>query len=142
MNWRDMSNEDALAYAHRMRTMIEKAAVSLSDEDALEAVDLFPKWAADILYHVNERIRYNDKLYRCEQEHTSQADWTPDVVPALWTEVAPPGVIPVWVQPTGAQDAYMTDDLVHYPDEEGPVYRSTVDNNVWAPNVYGWELIS
>ena len=142
MNWRDMTSEEALAYAHRMRTMIEKAATSLSDEDALEAVDLFPKWEANITYHLNERIRYNDKLYRCEQEHTSQSDWTPDTVPALWTEVALPGEIPVWVQPTGAQDAYMAGDKVHYPDANGPVYQSTVDNNVWAPNVYGWELVS
>ena len=142
MNWREMTTEEAVAYAHRMRTMIEKAAVSLSDEDALEAVELFPKWAIDITYHVNERVRYEDKLYRCEQEHTSQNDWTPDTVQALWTEVALPGVIPVWVQPTGAQDAYMTGDQVHYPDENGPIYRSTVDNNVWAPDAYGWELVS
>lgn len=27
---------------------------------------------------------------------------------------------------------------VHYPDENGPVYVSTVDNNVWEPGVYGW----
>jgi hypothetical protein len=24
---------------------------------------------------------------------------------------------------------------------EGAVYESTVDNNVWAPNVYGWVLV-
>ena len=141
MNWRDMSTEDALAYAHRMRTMIEKAAVSLSDEDALEAVDLFSKWESGITYHVNERVRYNDLLYRCEQEHTSQDDWAPDAVPALWTQVALPGEIPVWVQPTGAQDAYMTGDQVHYPDADGPVYISTIDGNVWAPGVYGWDLV-
>ena len=140
MNWRDMTIEEAIAYAHRMRTMIEKAATSLSDEDALEAVDLFPKWTENITYHLNERIRYNDNLYRCEQEHTSQADWTPDAVPALWTQVALPGEIPVWVQPTGAQDAYMIGDKVHYPDADGPVYICTRDYNVYAPGVYGWEI--
>ena len=141
MNWRDMTIEEAINYSHRMRTMIEKAAISLSDEDALEAVDLFPKWAENITYHLNERIRYNDNLYRCEQEHTSQADWTPDSVPALWTQVALPGEIPVWVQPTGAQDAYMTGDKVHYPDADGPVYICTIDYNIYAPGVYGWEVV-
>lgn len=38
-------------------------------------------------------------------------------------------------------DVYMTGDKVHYPDAEGPVYVSTVDNNVWAPDVYGWSVI-
>jgi pyridoxine kinase len=49
------------------------------------------------------------------------------------------GTIPVWKQPTGAQDAYMTGDKVRYPDEQGEVWVSTVDNNVWEPGVYGWE---
>lgn len=125
--------------ARRLRPLIEKAAVSLDDSDALEAVELFPAWAADTEYTVDERIRYGEKLYRCVQAHTSQTDWTPDVTPALWTEVAKPGEIPVWKQPTGAQDAYMTGDKVHYPTADDPVYISTVDNNTWAPDVYGWE---
>lgn len=128
--------------AYALREMIEKAAISLADEDALEAVELFPVWQTDTEYERLIRVLYNGKLYRCEQTHTSQADWTPDLTPALWTEVAEPGTIPVWVQPTGAQDAYMTGDKVHYPDADGPVYVSTVDNNVWAPDVYGWELDS
>lgn len=125
--------------ARRLRPMIERAAVSLPDEDALEAVELFPAWAADTAYAADERIRYGGKLYRCVQAHTSQTEWTPDATPALWTEVALPGEIPVWRQPTGAQDAYMTGDKVHYPDADGAVWVSTVDNNVWEPGAYGWE---
>lgn len=127
--------------ARKLRPLIEKAAASLPDEDALEGVELFPAWATGADYAAGERIRYGGKLYRCEQAHTAQADWTPDATPALWTEVAKPGEIPVWKQPTGAQDAYMTGDKVHYPDKAGPVYISTVDNNVWQPGVYGWELV-
>lgn len=125
--------------ARRLRPLVEKAAESLSDEDALEAVELFPAWAAGVEYAVDVRVRYADTLYRCEQAHTSQAGWEPPNVPALWTEVAEPGTIPVWRQPSGAQDAYMIGDLVHYPDENGPVYRCTVDYNVYAPGVFGWE---
>ena len=127
--------------ARALRPYIVKASASLPDEDAVEAVELFPAWAAGVAYAVDQRIRYGDKLYRCVQAHTAQTDWTPDQTPALWTEVAKPGEIPVWKQPTGAQDAYMTGDKVRYPDAEGPVYVSTVDNNVWAPDVYGWSVI-
>ena len=129
--------------ARALRPLIEKAAVSLDDSDALNAVELFPAWVTDTAYTADERIRYGDKLYRCVQAHTSQADWTPDAVPALWTEVALPGEIPVWVQPTGAQDAYNTGDKVHYPTADDPVYQSTIDNNVWSPEAYprGWEVV-
>ena len=129
--------------ARALRPLIEKAAVSLSDEDAIGCVELFPAWAADAAYTVDERIRYGDKLYRCVQAHTSQADWTPPSTPALWAEVANPGEIPVWRQPTGAQDAYNTGDRVHYPDVDGAVYVSLIDNNVWSPDAYpaGWEVV-
>lgn len=133
-----------MRYAERARKLkpyIHKAAVSLNDADALEAVELFPVWKPGTEYKVNERIRYRDKLYRVVQAHTSQEDWTPDVTPALYTEVAEPGTIPVWKQPTGAQDAYMKGDKVHYPEKDDPVYQSTMDYNTYAPNVYGWELV-
>lgn len=130
------------AKARLLRQKIEKAAVSLPDEDALEAVELFPAWQTDTAYTADVRVRYGDKLYRCVQAHTSQADWTPPDTPALWTEVAEPGTIPVWVQPTGAQDAYMTGDKVHYPTADDAVYICTMDYNTYAPGVYGWELDS
>lgn len=127
--------------ARRLRPLIEKAAASLDDEDALNAVELFPAWETDTSYVLDVRVRYEDKLYKCVQAHTSQENWTPDLTPALWTEVAKPGEIPVWKQPTGVQDAYMIGDKVHHPNSEGPVYISTVDNNVWEPGVYGWDLV-
>lgn len=129
-------------HAYKLRDLIHKASISLSDEDALEAVELFPAWAEGTVYAADQRVRYSGKLYRCVQGHTSQSDWTPDKTPALWTEVAKPGEIPVWRQPTGAQDAYNKGDRVHYPDADGPIYESIVNANVWAPGIYGWELIN
>ena len=128
-------------HAYKLREMLHKASASLTDEDALEAVELFPVWGAGVAYAADVRVRYEDKLYRCVQAHTSQNGWEPPAVPALWTEVAKPGEIPVWRQPTGAQDAYMAGDKVHYPTADDAVYVSTVDNNVWEPGVYGWEVV-
>ena len=127
------------AKARALRAMIEKAAISLDDSDALDAVELFPVWVVNADYFVKDRVRFNSKLYRCEQSHISQQDWTPDITPALWTEVAKPGEIPVWKQPTGAQDAYMTGDKVHYPTKDDPVYVCTMDFNTYPPDVYGWQ---
>ena len=100
--------------ARELRPFIEKAAVSLTDEDAIQAVELYPAWEVGVAYAVDERIRYGEKLYRVVQAHTSQADWTPDKVPALFTEVSVEE-IPVWKRPTGAQDAYSKGDKVYYP---------------------------
>ena len=127
-------------HAHKLRQMIVKASTSLTDEDALTAIELYDFWKTDSDYVRGDRRRDRDdgKLYRCEQDHRSQAGWEPHNVPALWTQIAEPGTIPVWKQPTGAQDAYMTGDKVHYPDEEGAIWESTVDSNVWQPGVYGW----
>lgn len=131
------------AKAYKLRQRIVEASVSLPDEDAIEAVELFENWKPGQDYIVGKRIRYIDKLYKVNQAHTSQSDWTPDITPALYTEVAKPGEIPVWRQPTGAQDAYNTGDKVHYPTASDPVYESTVDNNVWSPADYpqGWQLV-
>ena len=127
-----------------LRARIEKAAGFLGDGDALEAVELFPAWKPGTAYSLDERVRCGEKLYRCVQAHTSQADWTPNKTPALWTEVAGPGEIPVWKQPTGAQDAYHKGDRVRYPDEAGAVYESLTDGNVWPPDAYseGWRKTS
>lgn len=73
--------------ARALRPYIEKAAVSLTDADALESVELFPAWAAGVAYTVDERIQYGGTLYRVVQAHTSQADWTPDKTPALFTVI-------------------------------------------------------
>ena len=128
------------ARARQLRAIIEKASASLSDTDALAAVTLFPAWKAGIAVTIDERYEYEAKLYKCVQAHTTQDGWEPDKTSALWTEVAKPGEIPVWRQPTGAQDAYHTGDKVHFPTAEDAVYVSTVDNNVWSPDTYGWEV--
>ena len=119
-------------HAIKLRQMIVKASTSLTDEDALQAIELYPNWQTGTAYAVDERIRYNSTLYRCVQSHTSQDDWTPDKTPALWTVVSLEE-FPEWVQPTGAQDAYQRGDKVSH---NGKHWISTADNNVWEPPIY------
>ena len=125
--------------ARRLREIIEQAVTSLTDEVALDAIELYPAWEPDQDYLINERIKYENKLYRVVQAHTSQNGWEPPTTKALFTEVVPPGEIPVWVQPTGVQDAYMSGDKVWYPDRGDQIFVSTIDYNTWQPGVYGWE---
>ena len=127
---------DWIAKARRLRPLIEKAAVSLEDKDALEAVELFPAWKSGTQYKAGDRVRYDGALYECVQGHVSQDDWTPDVTPALWKAVADPAVEwPEWVQPAGAHDAYKAGDKVSHNEKH---WVSDVDNNVWEPGVAMW----
>lgn len=120
--------------ARVLRKLIEQTAITLSDEEALEGVELFPMWKAETAYALNDRVQYNDVLYKCVQAHSSQSDWTPDVTPALWTEVSIEEW-PEWKQPTGAQDAYAVGDKVSHNDKH---WISDAEANVWEPGVYGW----
>lgn len=122
--------------ARRLRPLIVKASASLSDTDALEAVELFPHWATDTAYAVGARVSYEGTLYKCLTAHTSQTTWTPDVSPSLWVRVDDPSIEwPEWVQPVGSTDAYAQGAKVSHNDKH---WISNVDGNVWEPGVYGW----
>lgn len=122
--------------------LIDEIADILTDEQAAGIPSAFRAWTVGTSYEVGQRVSYENKVYKCLQAHTSQADWTPDVAASLWANVAPPDVIPVWVQPDST-NPYMQGDKVHYPDADGPVYESLIDNNVYSPADYpaGWQLV-
>ena len=131
-----------LDLARKLRPYIEKAAMSLSDEDALEAVNLFPNWSGEaVQYKVDDRVNYEGILYKCLQAHTSQNAWTPLAAPSIWAKVLIPdaNVIPEWEQPDST-NAYMIGDKVMF---EGIVYESVINNNIWSPAAYpaGWAVV-
>ena len=121
--------------AKRLRKLIEQMAAHLANEEALEAVELFPAWEPGRACVAGERLRYHGNLYRVLQDHTAQADWTPDAAHSLFVRVSEPGTIPEWVQPLGAEDAYSTGDRVRHTEK---IWTSDIDANVWEPGVYGW----
>lgn len=73
--------------AAKLRPVIEAAATSLPDSEAATAVELFPAWAYPVSYAVGNRVSDGGKLYKCQQAHTSQADWNPAATPALWVVI-------------------------------------------------------
>ena len=77
------------AEAQVLRLAIEAAVVSLSDEAAAQAPSLSQPWAVGEAVETGDRRYYapTDRLYKAIQGHTTQADWTPDITPALWVVV-------------------------------------------------------
>jgi hypothetical protein len=130
-----IAESKATAAAARLAIKQTVLAGDLAEEDLGQIVDLWPAWAAGVSYAVDEIVRHEGSLYKVVQAHTSQSDWAPPDVPALFAKIIPPGLIAEWVQPTGAQDTYSLGDLVTHV---GKTWESTVDNNSWEPGVYGW----
>lgn len=128
------------AKAYALRRMIEKASISLTDTDALEAVELFPRWNETATYNIGDRVSYDSTLYKCLTAHTAQSTWTPPDSPSLWVRIDDPSIEwPDWVQPTGATDAYAKGAKVTHV---GKHWISDVDGNVWEPGVYGWTEVT
>lgn len=78
---------DILEQAQEIRTSIDSVTGTMADADAAKNPMLFLPWEADTAYAVGDRRRYDSKVYKCLQAHTSQADWAPPVVPALWVVI-------------------------------------------------------
>jgi len=121
-------------------TMLKYVRIDKVSAEELEQMkSMFKVYEVDAYYTVGEVVNYEGELYKVIQAHTSQFDWTPNTTAALYTKVVPPGVIPQWVQPTGAHDAYKKGDKVIF---ESKTYESLIDANVWSPIGYpqGWKL--
>lgn len=132
-----------------LKKQIIVQAQAYDDSTSLDNKDLFPLWEVDKNYQIGDKVQDFDAnnmlvLYKCVQAHISQLTWRPKDTPALFTKVAYPNQILDFVQPTGAQDAYMIGDQVYFPAGSSTIYESTIDNNIWSPSDYpaGWTQIN
>lgn len=121
---------DGVTMLQQGLVLLMQQAENLEDEQAINVPALFPTWESLIgqQVEVGKRLFYNSKLWKVIQAHTVQADWTPDVVPALYTEV-------VYTQP-GEPELGTLDNPIPYGGnmeleegkyyiQDGVVYRCT-----------------
>ena len=130
---------------HRALQMLAQT-LQLTDEKAMEIADLYEEYAIGKAYPIGYIFKYGvntdgeTQLYSVLQEHTSQEEWKPNETPSLYKAVGfTDDGVSIWTQPLGATDAYMVGDVVEH---NGTIWESTIDNNVWEPGVYGWEIKS
>ena len=129
---------DLVEQAQAIRAGMQALARTAPDAVLLaQPMVMYDEWSAESVEYVSGDIRqYNGLLYRCVQAHTSQATWTPEDAPSLWTRIADPAQEwPEWIQPTGAHNAYAKGAKVSHA---GKHWISDVGANVWEPGVYGW----
>lgn len=117
-------------YDEILRTLIssnsEKIVSTFTDENAVKVIDLYPVWTVGISVAKDSRYQYNGKLYKCVQAHTTQADWTPNVTPALWTviDVAHAGTIDDPIPASAGMEYikglyYIEDGVIYLMNREG-----------------------
>lgn len=85
-------NEDyAKVKAMQILTSDTKANIntmSLSNKEALDVMKFYPVWSdKSISVKKGEKYQHNGKLYEADQDHTTQANWSPDNMSSLWHEV-------------------------------------------------------
>lgn len=65
-------------------------AIAKNSPKIYDAFLLFDAWKPDTAYTANQKIRYGNQLYYAITDHTSQADWTPDITASLYTAIPNP----------------------------------------------------
>jgi hypothetical protein len=129
--------DESLIAAARLVVLPLLAADELKDDAAEQYAGLFPDWQPGVAVLAGEVYRWDGTLVEVVQAHTTQADWSPDVVPALFKIHRTAAVAP-WVQPLGGADAYRLGARVTH---NGQTWTNTgSDANVWEPGIFGWSL--
>lgn len=112
-----MTREEARA----MISAIVKMRENATDEQALQAIAVYPFWKTNINYDVGTRVQHDSILYKCAQAHTSQDNWTPNATPALWIAIS--------LSAGTVNNPITAVRGMEY--EEGKYYLDTEDNNIY-----------
>lgn len=134
---------DVLEQAKAIRAAMGKVTATLTDEQALEVKELYQLWEVGVDFAVGDVRRYNGKLYRCLQAHTSQADWTPDATPALWVEVVAAGEYREIKDNMLPTEAFALGEIGWYKEKDN-LWKSLIPDNTYTPETYpaGWEQVT
>jgi len=137
----DMMDEDVNFQAVKRLLQIFAKPLLESEEIEPEVLSdlttIYPQYRIGKSYETGEIFVKDSTLYRTLQPHVSQADWLPETTASLYSAYRVPGTIEPWVQPEST-NPYMKGEKVTH---NGKTWESTIDNNVWAPGVYGWKEV-
>lgn len=125
--------------ARQLRKQWQRLLTANDDTTIIDCEDLVDSWQADTDYVVDDIRKFDGQVYRCIQAHTSQPNWIPSNAASLWTvkHTKNKDNSKPFVQPQGAHDAYMKDEVVSFEiDGVMKLCISKVDNNAYSPADY------
>lgn len=142
---RDIGKQKAL----NLRAKV--VANEVDDTSLIEQEELVPNWKAidysnfEIGTPVRDPSDGTGQVYKLLQKHdaTGHDDWNPAAAVSLWdiAHTKDPAKAKPYVEPQGTRGMYMKDEVMIWTDEK--VYKSTIDNNVYTPEVRGsyWSVV-
>ena len=128
--------------ARKLRPLMVKAAQSLGDKDASEAVALFDGMRYDgSLIKAGTRINWHGVLKQAAVDLWDTETNSPDNAPTLWEDIAYKQGIRIIPDVITAGTAFAKGEQGWRGDT---LYESLIDANVWTPEQYpaGWALIN
>lgn len=126
--------------ARKLRPLMVKAAQSLDDKDASEAVALYDGMKYDgSLISAGTRINWGGTLKMAAVDLWDYEENNPDNGPDLWADIAYKNGIRIIPATITAGEAFAKGELGWWNDS---VYESLIDANVYTPEAYpdGWAL--
>lgn len=86
-----MKRNDMVEQAKVKKAAMDAAGGFLTDEQAAAVPSLYEKWRVGIVVVGGQRLfnEYDSRLYKVNagMGHTTQADWRPDLAPAMFTVI-------------------------------------------------------
>lgn len=91
--------------------------IFMSNKEALDRKNMFPKWEIGIDVIKGNKYHHitDDKLYECDQNHTTQENWSPDKMSSLWHEVT--------------EHKGTIEDPIPYNEEKNPLWQGMILEN-------------
>ena len=130
-----VSAEEALPNALGLLLRLAIADGKLTDAELLSIQPALEGrvWKPGLSVQAGDVYTYGTFLWRCLQAHTTQGDWPPDLVPALWRKVEVISESEVRVWQAGVD--YAIGEEVAYPDADGSLFACLQAHTSQA----GWE---
>lgn len=108
---------------------IMAAGVNPEEEDDPDTVAyLYPAWRVGVAYAIGDFIQHGGMMWKVIQAHTSQVDWPPPIVPALFIRVLAAGDTE-WAFPV----AYVIGDEVTYLGLRYRCIQAHTSQAGWTP---------
>lgn len=128
-------------HARKLRQLLVKASESLTDKEASEGVELFPKMKYDGgLIRYLTRINWQGTIKMAAVDlYDTQAN-NPDNAPNLWTDIAYKDGYRFIKANMSAAEAFGLGECGWW---EGELYESLIAANVYTPETYsaGWRKV-
>lgn len=130
---------------------LRKRSASMSGTEIIDEEEKIPAWSHDKDYTgwtAGSPVSDEGQVWTLIQPHNaSYYAGRPSTLRALWglCHTKNPEKAKPFVEPLGTSGMYMKDECCTDPNAGDPtaVYRSKVDNNVYAPSAYAanWEVV-